>query len=455
MRHVLRCALLCLVLTGLTVVAPTPTLAVGHVVPTAAEHVSARVANRHTFQLDAPAAFVATYWRGNPAAHVHLAFSKDGVHFCAAVPAGRDEVGTQRHNGTTYGALRSAEGAVAIRVVADRPLAKVTVLGLHDGTRRTTFGLTGAEPAEATTDQPAVVSRPDWGADPALMTSKPKFYPTRKLIVHHTDTSNRYTDRAGAQAQIRAIYRYHSVEQGWGDIGYNFLIDKFGNVYEGRYSRNYRGANPSGDNADGNGVTGAHTAGWNSGTVGIAMLGTFTSRDVTPAAREALEALLTWEARRNDIDPEATEEFVNPVSGDTITTPNIAGHRDYKVTSCPGDTFYATLPVIRSAVAQRLTVPPPPDTTAPTAPSRLSADAGRTRVSLTWAAALDDVAVTGYQVWRSRRATGGFSKVGTTARKAYTDGSVARRTRYYYRVRARDAAGHLGPFSATKPARTT
>ncbi len=259
MRHVLRCALLCLVLTGLIVVSPTPTPAVGHASPTASERVSARVSPRHTSRLDQPAAYVATYWRGNPAARVQVAFSTDGVHFTGAVPAGRDELGTQRHNGITYGALRSAEGAVAVRVTADRPLAHVTVLGLSDGAGRTGVRLTDASAAEAATDQPTVVSRAEWGADPDLMTWAPAFYPTRKLIVHHTDTANNYTDQAGAKAQIRAIYEYHSVDQDWGDIGYNFLIDKFGNVYEGRYSREYAGANPSGDNAEGNGVTGAQT----------------------------------------------------------------------------------------------------------------------------------------------------------------------------------------------------
>ena len=85
------------------------------------------------------------------------------------------------------------------------------------------------------------------------MTWAPQFYATKKLVVHHTDTSDDYTDRAGAEAQIRSIYYYHSVTQGWGDIGYNFLIDKFGNVYEGRYSRDYAGANPTGDDTSGRG----------------------------------------------------------------------------------------------------------------------------------------------------------------------------------------------------------
>lgn len=456
MRRLLRSVLLCLVLTGMTVVSPTPTLAVSHTLPTAAEQVSAPVAESRTFHLDRPASFVAAHWRGQPAARVRLAFSTDGIHFDAPVPAGRDDLGAQRRDGSTYGALRSAPGVVAVRVETDRPLDRVTVLGLGDGSGRTSSTLVDASAAEAATDQPTVLSRSDWGADPALMTWAPQFYSTQKLIVHHTDTSNDYSDRAGAEAQIRAIYYYHSVTQGWGDIGYNFLIDKFGNIYEGRYSREYGGANPSGDDAAGNGVTGAHTSGWNSGTVGIAMLGTFTSSDVTPAARDALESLLAWEAARHGIDPRATQTFVNPVSGASTTTPNIAGHRDYTATLCPGDAFHATLPTIRQQVADRMgATTPPADTTAPTAPAQLTATGAKSRVTLTWTAASDDVAVTGYQVWRSRSATTGFSQVATTTGTSFTNTSLARRTTYYYRVRAYDAAGNLGPFSSTASARTS
>lgn len=456
MRHALRTTLLCLVLTGLVVVSPTSTVAVSLTLPTLAEEMSARVVDRRTFALEHPAAHVAAYWRGNPAARVGLAFSTDGVHFSEPVAAGRDDLGAQRRNGITYGALQSAPGAVAVRVTTDRPLAHVTVLGLREGMERTATTLVDTSKAEASTEQPMVVSRSAWGADPALMTWAPQFHQTRKLIVHHTDTPNDYVDQAGAEAQIRAVYYYHSVTQNWGDIGYNFLIDKFGNVYEGRYSRDYGSASPSGDDTTGRGVTGAHTGGWNSGTVGIAMLGTFNSHDVTPAARHALEALLAWEAQRNNIDPLATEPFVNPVSGATITTPNIAAHRDYAATLCPGDAFYATLPALRSAVADRMTATAPSaDTIAPTAPTQLTANGGKGRVSLTWTAATDDVAVTGYQVWRSRSATTGFSQVATTASASYTDSSLARRTTYYYRVRATDAAGNVSPSSTTASARTS
>ena len=287
------------------------------------------------------------------------------------------------------------------------------------------------------------------------MTWAPQFYATRKLVVHHTDTSDDYTDRAGAEAQIRSIYYYHSVTQGWGDIGYNFLIDKFGNIYEGRYSRDYAGANPTGDDATGRGVTGAHTGGWNSGTVGVALLGTLTTHDATPAAREALQRLLAWEAGRNGIDPLATQPFVNPVSGATITTANIAGHRDYAATACPGDAFYPTLPAIRAGTAALVNGTPAPDTTAPSAPTGLKAAPGSTQVSLSWTRATDNVGVARYQVWRSKSSTTGYSQVGSTTGLRFTSGSLARRTTYYFKVRAVDAAGNVGAFSTRVSARTT
>ncbi|HAG60164.1 MAG TPA: hypothetical protein DCL83_13050, partial [Arthrobacter bacterium] len=218
--------------------------------------------------------------------------------------------------------------------------------------------------AEAAAAKPVIYTRAQWGADESLRRAAPVYGQVQLGFVHHTVSSNSYTS-SQVPAMIRGIYAYHVKAEGWNDIGYNFLIDKFGNVYEGRYSRDYGGANPSGDDASGKGVTGAHTLGWNSGTVGIALLGTFTGQDVTPAARQALESMLAWEASRNGINPQATEPFVNPVSGATITSANIAGHRDYNATACPGDTFYQTLPTIRADVAARITGSSP-DTTPPT-----------------------------------------------------------------------------------------
>jgi len=439
------------VLVGVT---PAPSVATTRHVPMRVEHVTAGVTATKVFELDRPADHLAVYWRGNPHAHVSLAFSPGDSRFGPEVSAGRDEVGMQRQNGTTYGAIHDSIGTVAVRVSSDRPISQLTVLAMADGAAATNPSLTAAS-AQAATDQPPVLSRDRWGADPQYMTWAPQFYPTKKLIVHHTATSNDYADRAGAESQVRSIYYYHSVTQGWGDIGYNFLIDKFGNVYEGRYSREYGGANPSGDDANANGVTGAHTSGWNSGTVGVAMLGTFTDRDVTPAARDALEALLAWEANRHGIDPQATQPFVNPVSGATTTTPNIAAHRDYTATECPGDTFYGTMPAIRSEVAARIAGPGTADTTAPTPPSNVTASGGKSRVTLSWAKSSDDVGVAGYRVLRSRSSSGTFKQVASIAGTSYVDGSLARRTTYYYKIKAYDAAGNVSSPSNTASARTT
>jgi N-acetylmuramoyl-L-alanine amidase/Fibronectin type III domain len=455
MRHLIGILTLCLLSTVLAVLLPSSATAVDRVAPMRAEHVTASVATSRIFRLSEGAGFMAPYWRGDPHARVTLALSTDGVSFGKPMAAGRDEIGLARHDGTTYGAVRDARGAIAVRVVTDRPLTRLTLLGMTDGPI-TTHRSVGNQAAQAATTQPVVVPRAGWGADPQYMTWAPAFYPTKKLIVHHTDTSNDYADRAGAESQIRAIYYYHSVTQGWGDIGYNFLIDKFGNVYEGRYSREYAAANPSGDDVAGNGVTGAHTQGWNSGTVGIAMLGTFTSADVTPAARQALDSLLAWEASRNGIDPRATQPFVNPVSGATITTANIAAHRDYAATLCPGDTFYATLPTIRADVAARINgTSPPTDTTAPSTPLSLTATGGKNRITLTWQASTDDTAVTGYQVWRSQNASSGFTRVADVTGTSYVDSGLLRRTSYSYKVLAYDAAKNLSAFSNKSTAKTS
>ncbi len=442
-------------LGGLVAVSPTPSSAQTRIVSLRVQQLTAAVTAPKVFTLARPADHVAVYWQGNPQARVSLAISTDGSRFAPAVAAGRDDLGAERHDGTTYGAVQDARGAVAVRVSSDRPLGRLTLLTMADGAQQTQTSLI-PDSARAATDEPPVVSRAQWGADPQYMTWAPQFYATKKLIVHHTATSNDYVDQAGAESQLRSIYYYHAVTQGWGDIGYNFLIDKFGNVYEGRYSRDYAGANPSGDDVNGNGVTGAHTSGWNSGTVGVAMLGTFTNQDVTPAARASLEALLAWEANRNGIDPRATQTFVNPVSGATITTPNIAGHRDYAATECPGGTFYATLPTIRSDVAARISgTPPPADTVAPSAPTGVTAVPGRSSVTLSWTASTDNVGVAGYRVYRAKSSTGTYTQVATTTSTSYVDGSLARRTTYYYKLRAIDAAANLSAYSQVVSARTT
>jgi hypothetical protein len=220
-----------------------------------------------------------------------------------------------------------AAGARVVRIWSDRPLRRVTVVGFADRSRPplwspspSAFGLNAAATTSSGVVQPTVIPRSGWGADESLRfdaTGKeiwpPAFYPVQKVIVHHTATQNNDPDPA---ATIRSIYQYHAVTQGWGDIGYNFLIDEAGRVYEGRYSRQYApGESPTGEDLSGNGVTAAHTQGYNSGTVGIALLGTLTNQDATPAARSALENLIAWIDETHGIDHREMRSIRIPSAG--------------------------------------------------------------------------------------------------------------------------------------------
>jgi N-acetylmuramoyl-L-alanine amidase len=334
---------------------------------------SAPIRHERTFHLRRAATHVALHWRAHRGARIEVAFSRRGARFGHWRRVRLDEVGIARPGNETYGAIMLAPRARYMRVRSDVGLPRVRVLALSDlrelsgaDARRATAAASAARNAQPTFEsatsavpQPAVIPRSGWGADESLRFDSsgneiwpPAFYPVQKLIVHHTATQNNDPD---PPATIRSIYYYHAITQGWGDIGYNFLIDEAGNVYEGRYSRPYApGESPSGQDLNGNGVTGAHAQGYNSGTVGIALLGTLSNQDATPAARDALERLLAWEADERGIDPEGSALYTNPVSGMQATFPNIAGHRDVGATECPGGTFYATLPTIRSDVAARI-----------------------------------------------------------------------------------------------------
>jgi len=258
-----------------------------------------------------------------------------------------------------------AGGAGAVRIVTDRPIAGLRVLAMVDG-ERTVKHETGSS-VLAAPSMPAVIPRAGWGCDESLMTWPPEFYTIQKLICHHTATQNRDPDPA---ATIRSIYYYHAVTQAWGDIGYNFLVDEAGRIYEGRYSRPYpAGTYPTGENATGQGVTGAHAYQFNSGTVGIALLGTLTNQDTTAAGRNGIEQMLAWKASMQGIDPKGSNRYTNPVSGASTTFANIAGHRDVNATECPGGAFYQNLPIVRSDVAAMISGTPSPSPSPTAAPS--------------------------------------------------------------------------------------
>ncbi|MER7930085.1 N-acetylmuramoyl-L-alanine amidase [Streptomyces sp. NPDC096057] len=197
------------------------------------------------------------------------------------------------------------------------------------------------------------LSRPAWGADESKrykdgkVNSPEVYYPFQTITVHHTDTPNADPDPAST---VRGIYEYHAVTLDWGDIGYHFLIDEAGNVYEGRYSGD--DLIPAFDQ-DGNLVTAFHTGGFNSGNLGIALIATLVDQPPTDAAKASLIRLARVIARFKGLDPQAKLTYVNPVNGVTKDVNAISGHRDWLTTDCPGQTMYDLLDEVRAEVAAK------------------------------------------------------------------------------------------------------
>jgi N-acetylmuramoyl-L-alanine amidase len=185
-------------------------------------------------------------------------------------------------------------------------------------------------------DAPPIVPRSAWRADESIRRAKPAYAAAiRFAVVHHTAGSNSYT-RAEAAAIVRGIEIFHVQGNGWNDIGYNFLVDRFGTVYEGRFGGIDRN------------VVGAHAQGFNTGSVGVALIGTYGQSAPSPAAEAALERLLAWRLDLAHVDPLTT---LNAISGGNPRFPSgipvfmraVSGHRDTGFTECPGDALYARL----------------------------------------------------------------------------------------------------------------
>ena len=199
-------------------------------------------------------------------------------------------------------------------------------------------------PAHAIAGQPPIVTRKQWGADERLRKGSPSYAPGIVMgVVHHTAGSNRYS-KAEAPAVIRGVYRYHTQSRGWSDVGYNFLIDRYGTIYEGRYGGIEKA------------VIGAHSGGFNTGTFGASLVGNFTSANPPAVMRAALEQLLAWKYDVHHVDVLGRNTYTSfgstkYASGRKVTLDNLAGHRDVSSTACPAR-IYAQLPALRSTAAQ-------------------------------------------------------------------------------------------------------
>ena len=303
-----------------------------------------------------PATHLGARWSGAHDAQVEVRWRRDGGGWSPWQPLEVAHDLEDEARGLVYSGIVRADGAVRVQarvVTGEATDVEVAAIDTENGRRHLVRA--GPQPAGAQTApsprlsvharvaQPAVVSRAEWGADETKRGGDaPSFAPVTKLIVHHTVTTNADPDPA---ATVRAVYTFHTQVRGFNDIGYNWLVDAGGRVYEGRYSRPYpAGERPTGEDAAGRGVIGAHAEGANTGSVGVALLGNFATVPPAPAAMVSLEAVLAWLADRHDIDPR----------GARAAFPNIAGHRDARATECPGDLLYARLPSLRKAVADTI-----------------------------------------------------------------------------------------------------
>jgi hypothetical protein len=291
---------------------------------------------------------------------VEMRLSQDQAAWSPWYPIYRPET---QADGRTYGEnIVAFEGARFVQVrVALSALTPTRFPHLFDLTAVLIDAGNAPTPAQAlaastpvrlsVANRPPIISREAWGADPAYLDWAPEYAPVQRMVLHHTATAG----GGNPVAEVQAIYYYHAVTRGWGDIGYNYLVDPYGNIYEGRYG--------------GDDVIGAHTARWNTGALGMALLGCYDLHDCltgqTPSASalDAIADLVAWTASRRVIDPRQQITFGNVYGDPALNLYRLAGHQDYSqyldgqwynATVCPGDTLYAELPVLQAEAWSRI-----------------------------------------------------------------------------------------------------
>lgn len=248
------------------------------------------------------------------------------------------------------------------------------------------------------------MSRADWGADESISGwvkdgDTHVFSAAQVMTVHHTATSN--STAQDYAATVRAIYSFHVQSNGWSDIGYQYLIDAGGVLYEGRGSGH---TSLSCQQNDGNGsdfaheagtdrvVTGAHALGYNSGNLGIALIGCFQkgggcSGATTPttAAVDALVEHVAHLSARHGLDVDGTTTYTNPLNGNiSEDVALLSGHQDWNATSCPGTYLDAKLPTIRARAAGTSQAPAPAAITSATCRSATCTFGGTGVEPLAW-----------------------------------------------------------------------
>ncbi|MBA2262287.1 MAG: N-acetylmuramoyl-L-alanine amidase [Solirubrobacterales bacterium] len=225
--------------------------------------------------------------------------------------------------------------------------------------------------AQGASGPPAIVPRAAWAGDDCPPREAPSMGKVDMAFVHHTVSTNDYSANESG-AVILAMCRYHRNSLKWNDIGYNFLVDRWGKVYEGRAG----GIDQP--------VIGAQTQGFNSVSTGVAAIGTYTSATPPPAQVSAIASLLAWKLPAHGV-PTTGTTTVRSLGGSSNRFPSgaqatfqrIAGHRDAGKTICPGDGMIAQFGSLRAQAAEReqpSSTPPGGATQAPPAGQPVSGE---------------------------------------------------------------------------------
>jgi hypothetical protein len=192
---------------------------------------------------------------------------------------------------------------------------------------------------------PRIIPRGVWAGGQCRPRSAPAYGAVKFAFVHHTDDLNGYGPGQSA-AIVLAICRFHRDDRGWEDIGYNFLVDRYGQIFEGRAGGIDRP------------VRGAQVRGFNDVSTGVANIGTFTTTSQTRAGMGALARVLAWKLTLHGVPATGRVRLVTPEPdlnglprGSILHLNLISGHRDAGATDCPGSALYAELPSLRRQVA--------------------------------------------------------------------------------------------------------
>src|SRR5215207_4948169 len=306
------------------------------------------------FQADFTFFAAAPHWSGigDPAASVEMSFSPDGETWGdpVIVGAATGDAGPADLDGRFYGNLVLVDGANYIRYQPLDAVGGPTVLPELAFTYINAVGGPSIDDVfsaalEPSIQEPPIISREMWGADERYRHKRqslrrpilwpPEYQEVEHAIIHHTVTPN-FEDPLVA---IRSVYYYHAVTRGWGDIGYNYLVDYMGNVYEGR---------SGGDN-----VVGGHAYEYAYGSSGIGTMGVFSDENATPEMQAGVVWITAWVGR--DLNPHGRSDF-----HETENLATICAHRDVNDSSCPGDLLYGELPAIRDYVSAVLFEGQPP-----------------------------------------------------------------------------------------------